>query len=66
MEQKKIKRIVTILLGTFLVMLAGCNHTPVSEVNEQYVPVKSNISKYNAPERTIAPEPQESTSIGCG
>lgn len=54
------KRLV--LIAACMVLLAGCKQVPVVEVPEPSQPVVSNILRYEAPERTKAPEIQGAAS----
>jgi len=58
----KLLAILVITLST--IAITGCYNVPITSVPEPSEPVISNIARYQAPERTIAPEPQESTGIG--
>lgn len=55
-----------ILLAVSMFLLTGCTQVPVVEVPEPSQPVVSNILRYEAPERTQAPEIQGGSATGIG
>ncbi|OEF96749.1 hypothetical protein [Desulfuribacillus alkaliarsenatis] len=61
-----LRKKLLVLLVVFLcsATIVGCKGVPVKQVEEPAKPVVSNLAKYEAPERTEAPEPQASTGIG--
>ncbi len=58
------KKLQLLIIVVLVMMLVGCKNVPIVDVPEPSEPVKSNIARYEAPERTIAPEPQDATGIG--
>lgn len=51
------KLLITLLAIMCIALVAGCAKVPVSEAPEPLAPVVSNVEKYEAPERSKAPEP---------
>lgn len=64
MNAIKTKLVTIMIIALSAIVMTGCYNVPVTKVDEPNQPVVSNIAKYQAPERSIAPEPQESTGVG--
>ncbi|OEH85408.1 hypothetical protein BHU72_04780 [Desulfuribacillus stibiiarsenatis] len=63
MKTLRKKLLLLIAIVTLSMTIVGCKEVPVVKVVDPTQEVVSNIVKYEAPERTIAPEPKEKTGV---
>jgi hypothetical protein len=64
MRTFRMKLLAILVITLSATAITGCYNVQITSVPEPSKPVISNLAKYEAPERSIAPEPQESTGIG--
>lgn len=62
--KKRLLLLVAILM--LVTFMTGCYTVPLSQAPEPNKPVVSNIGKYEAPARSISPEPVDTGGSGVG